>query len=65
MSQGRQLPDEHFRKFDPYVQVLKWLSPGGKIMSLNSPVRGNENGRELFPRQEIMAVIQCSPRQGQ
>lgn len=38
---------------------------GKEIMPLNSPVSGSEDGRELFPCQEIMAVIQSHPRQGQ
>jgi len=39
--------------------------PWGKIMPLNSPVSGSEDGRELFPCQESMDVIQPGPRQEQ
>ena len=37
--------------------------PWGKIMPLNSPVSGSEDGRELFPCQESMDVIQSGPKQ--
>lgn len=39
--------------------------PWGKIIPLNSPVSGSEDGRELFPCQENMGVIQSRPRQEQ
>lgn len=32
--------------------------PRGKIMPLNSPVSGSQDGKELFPPQESMDVIQ-------